>query len=287
MLSLLLRCLLVQRSAAPEVPPESDWPDASTTGAKGALIRVPAEATSGATWTWDAGDKLVMPNANGVTVEGLDADGQYYTNGKTGVTFRNCKARPLKSESALSGFYVEAANTTIEDFTVINRVTSTAANSKGLKGVLVDGVAGTIIQRGDISGMEDGVYIAGANTQVLDNYIHDLCPYDEVEDPHQDGIQLSGNGSTVQGNNIELAGDTSSAYTGDTSTGVTVTGNRLRAGGHVLRIHDEATNVYTDNRIFREAGTGFSYIDVNTDGTGSATVTGNVDDDTGAPIAFP
>src|SRR5262249_28655261 len=133
--------------------PSSGFPDASTTG-------VPA------------GKTLTSVNGNftttsaGQVIDGLNVHGTIIVD-DPGVIIRNCQAEFI---------IITASNVTIEDSDVVgNNLGGTAIwmNTLGT-GPNYGSVSNVTIQRCDISGAENGIWLDGNGCLIKDNYIHGL-----------------------------------------------------------------------------------------------------------------
>lgn len=253
------------------------FPDASSTGTTGALTAVPGSATSGTGWAWDADDFLVLVNGAAATVSGLDIDGSVFITG-AGATLENCHVKG----NSFAAVMVQAADVTVQDC----EIEKEAGYLLGLKGIWFDdgGENGQAL-RNNIHSVEDGVYISDTGVLVEDNYIHDLAV--ASADPHYDGIQgdTGAGGATIRHNHVDI-GITQNACVGVANVdGATIDDNLLKGGGYTLRAEIAGTTnlTITDNRLGAHE---FGYYSLEgTDGT--LVFTGNVDDDTEAPIAGP
>lgn len=263
----------------------SDFPDASSTGPTIALTRVPADATSGDGWTWMAGDDYVRINTADASVSGLDVSGPIIiTAGGTNATVSDCKVS--SNGSRFYGIQIQGTGATIEDC----EITTDGGSGMDLTAIAVE-AGPAIIRRCDISGAENGIAVSAPST-ITDNYIHDMVEYNAIDDPHTDGIQFIGSdnaiGTVIEHNAILMHegaanGDTSAIIMNASghSSDVTINNNLLRGGGYTVYFWYENDNVLTNNRI---AGGDFDYY-VQEGGTGTPTISGNVDADSGAAIA--
>lgn len=250
----------------------SGFVDASTTGPRTSLIRVPQDATSGTGWVWNGVDLHVLPDA-GATVSGLDVSGPIMGGtGRDNVIVRDCKVNANQFRGITSG----SSGWLVEYCEVVNPGLTSG------DGIFAEGPNWTV-RYNDVSGLENGI-ICGGQTTVEYNYVHDMIPYDPVDDPHVDGIQLFGafacNGSIIRYNNIICPGDATSAFIMGASTNVTIQGNRFIGGGWTAYLYYDDTNSFINNRL---DGGGLGYLTEN-GGTGTPTISGNVDDSSGLPI---
>ena len=145
-------------------PSACGYPDATNTGAKGALKKVPGEVSSGPGWR-TAGNTVVIEKA-GTVFQGYEVSGDINVNADN-VTIRNVKS--TESGESFGVAIRHAKNTLIEDFTI---KPSGERLMVGIKDVYGDAGGGTVVRRADIAGTSTGVQIyAGL---IEDSYIHDM-----------------------------------------------------------------------------------------------------------------
>lgn len=263
----------------------SQWPDENSTGSSGSLTAVPGTATSGTGWSWDGDNNVVVTTSSSVTIENLDITSGGIVVLHSNVTLRNCEIT-LHSTS-ISGVFIEqdVSNTTVEDCTIIGPGGTGGIGKTGTNcGYGTN--AGATIQRCNISGVENGISVSGENHEILDNYIHDLIPYDIGGDPHIDGIQCftdDTDNCLIQGNNIISHDEANSALTSGDGNMV-INNNRFIGGGYTIYLRLDGTNTFTNNRI---DGGAINYYTDSGGGTGTITWSGNVDDSSGATIPAP
>lgn len=253
-------------------PQPTGWPDALTTGAKGTLT------PSGSITTTAHGQVISNKNVTGPIVVRHN-----------GVTIRNCRVT-VGNDTAV---WVEGDDCVVEDCTLIG------GGGAGSRGVWFEGRTQSsanrgIVRRCDISRYEDGVVLGtGSHHKVVDNYLHDPIANNAITDPHIDGIQIhggSGNFSLIEHNNVDQFSEVSSSITmgnrtaGQGAIGVVVNNNRLRGGTSVIYVEgsDSSGVKLTNNRMGNKWAPG-SYFSGT--GMGTVLVSGNVHDDTGAPLA--
>lgn len=179
----------------PAVVPPSAFPDATNTGVPSgtSLLAVPSQATSGSGWSWNG--FAVVPTGNGVTISGLDINGQYdsATANRTGCKLQNSKIRGL---SSTSDYYVSLASSNqlvnCDVGGLADGVTQTA-----IAGVFTGG-PNNLITACNIHHIGDGLRVDGG-TVVSECYIHDLV----MQDPstpgyaHSDGSQSTSTTNTA------------------------------------------------------------------------------------------
>lgn len=181
--------------------PASGEPDASMTGAKGALTNYTGPFTVSAADTVIQNkiiNQLIRVTANN-------------------VTFKNCRITG-------SGWGIDAdgaANLVVSHCTITgsgNSCVLTGRNSK--------------IEYCDLSGFDNGLMVQDGSSLIQFNYIHDLHP-GSVGEAHVDGIQISGpcDGVTIKANSVR-SWDTSCVFMkcdwGGDIKNVVVDGNWLR-----------------------------------------------------------
>lgn len=252
---------------------DDDFPNAITTGVQDGITLTPRG-------DWDI-------NASG-THENMEVNGYVVINANN-VTLRNCRvtAQPGQFGAVI---YVASGKTGV----VIEYCDLDGAEVAGLKGVWVDTSNGVEIGYCDISACEDGIYAFGDDTNIHDNYIHDLVS--SSVDPHYDCIQFSGTGILIEHNSLIGSADQSSIAQFGNATGpieATFNNNLMRPGECLVLLNNDddhgedsvevnVTNNHMQPGLF-EAGNPYWTYDVNL----PATWTGNVDADTLEPIPPP
>lgn len=237
----------------PEPQPQpTDWPNATTTGAKGTLT------ASGS----------IVTSLTGQVIENKRITGHVELNHK-GCILRNC-------EVVGDAVMVNGDDCIVEDCTLSGNLGWNSAIS-------FNGSRGTI-RRCNIHTSENAIVLGGGTNHVVENnYIHDaIFPSSTYPSPHIDGIQIHLGAawySTIRGNNIDLRSDVSSSITMG-GKGIIIENNRLIGGTYNLYVEGESIGTKVTNNRFgnhyygRVAGSGVS----------DAVFSGNVDDATGAPI---
>lgn len=260
--------------AAP-VTPVSSFPDATNTG-----------PVAGTVFTTTTGN--LITTANGQIIENRRINNGQVDIRHSNVTVRNC---------IINSQDFNAIRTTALALTgcLIERCTLTGIG--GSIALNTDNTVGMEIRFCNISGYENGINIGGNGLNIHDNYIHGLTG--DPETAHVDGIQGSGGftSCTIQHNTI-VSWDTSNIISqteGAGFSGLVIDNNLLlcdsaHGNGKAYGILCQTVNAnvasdvtITNNRIQKSATQGQNYIFVH-GLTGTVTVTGNVDDTTGAPI---
>jgi Ca2+-binding RTX toxin-like protein len=166
---------------------------------------------------------------NGAVIEGLDIKGQIVVDADN-VTIRNCRITTTEMYG-ICGSPMKIQNCEIDGKGVAD----------GSYGIMASGT----FTGNNIHGFENGIGVAGSNTTVKGNYIHDLLA--SGADPHYDGIAVQGGeggqGNIVIENNTIISRDTSDIFIKNDFgpiSNVTVKHNYL-AG-------DPGYNVYVDGR---------------------------------------
>lgn len=259
-------------SAASWTAPVASFPDATNTGTSGALTAVPGTLTSGSGWSWNASPPFVNVTGNGANLSNLDINGGIYSNTNvTNVTINNCKCRWCWPQPGSDGWSIRDCDVGYPTPVELSLIWFTDADN------------GTVL-RCNIHGGENGVYISGSNTLVQDNFIHDMWPSGSVGGAHVDGVQVDNISCTIEHNTIigPVTGGNSCITMTGTSTNVIINNNRLRSSNYLVYFCYHASNQLTNNRM-AEAGSGY-WVNTTPPGTGSPTISGNVNDDTGAPV---
>jgi len=167
----------------------------------------------------------------------------------------------------------------------------------GQNAISPDFAAGVEIRFCDISGYENGISIGADGMNIHDNYIHGLISLNAT--PHIDGIQGSGGfTSLIIRNNTIVSWDTSCIIMqteGAGFSGLVIDGNRLlfdaaHAGSELAygilcqSINaNVAQNITITNNRIQKSQAAQNYIFIH-NLTNPVTISGNVDDTTGAPV---
>ncbi|HKU18831.1 MAG TPA: hypothetical protein VJP80_06185 [Candidatus Saccharimonadales bacterium] len=273
-------------STRPEPFPASMKPDATNTG----LL------TAKSSLTVVTGDQTYGPSANGQTITGKDFHGFVKVTGAN-ITFTNClfEGRATSSNNGLIDTEDSTGTITIKDSEFVPSNPSAT----------IDGLwtRNANVWRVNVHGTTDGMK-ADSNTLVQDSYIHDMRwePVDPNQggtETHNDAIQTFYGESniTLRHNNLDTSGtvDNTGAMASNSaiqSSGANyhIDGNWLDGGACTVNIADHGpvlTDIWiTNNRWGRhQYYTGCDIlISLNTVLNQN---TGNVWDDTGAPIPPP
>jgi hypothetical protein len=189
-------------------PPASAWPDATNTGAKGALTVVNGNTEI---------------TASNVTLSNMEYRGEVRVYG-TNVTLRNVKI-------ATGGFWalrIDGSGFLIEDSTIVG--------GPDTQSTIVSGSASWTGRRLDLSGAGDGIKM-GSNATLVDSWIHDL---DTSPTAHNDGIEITGATNVrVEHNSILNSRSQTSAvmfseYYGTGDANAVLTNNLLGGGGFTV-----------------------------------------------------
>jgi hypothetical protein len=242
-------------------PAAGGFPDASNTG-------IPA------------GTKLIVVTGNqtywtaGQVIDGKDIRGCVEIKAAN-ITIKNSK---ISCDNSYVVYNEANASFVIED----SEVTCNNGPGTGL------GDANITARRVNVHGCENGFNVA-VNVSLTDSFIHDLWADSAA---HSDGLQLAiGNDVTIKHNVIEAGSNgTSAIISPSTGTKNVLIQNNLMSGGAATvycRQKGAGDNYQViDNRISRKFyPTGGAYMPW-TECEDEAVVTGNVWDDTGAPLPF-
>lgn len=223
------------------------------------------------------------------TYQGYDVTG-YVEIHVSNVTLRNCRIRPKTGQLGGCVHIMTGATAVTVEYCDIDGL-----QLPGLKGVWIE-EANAIVRFCEISHCDDGVFVYGSNTQIRDNYIHDLDSGDASA--HHDCVQSGmGVGQVVDHNTMFGASNGNACFqigNPDGNLNMTISNNLLRPGPDMLYlincgdIAGPNTCVYnvTGNRMQAghvAVGQGYVTWNVNRPTTWS----GNVDADTGAAIPPP
>jgi hypothetical protein len=220
----------------------------------------------------------VVVSQAGSVIDGLDITGDLQINASN-VTVKNTRIHSkgwvgIRIKDNVSGVV-------IQDVEINGSGTSGTSNSNG-----VWGPASTY--RANIYGFENP-FVPGSGSIIQDNYVHDLGA---PAAPHYDGIQIDGGQSNIViRHNTILNGFGQTAavmidnYFGPISN-ITVDNNHLAGGGFTVYSDDSFNSnpisgvSFTKNRMGKGQW-GYAFI-----GKAKPTVSGNVDDKSGATISF-
>ncbi|HTZ43825.1 MAG TPA: DUF4082 domain-containing protein [Jatrophihabitans sp.] len=212
--------------------PTSSAPSGSSSGAGvpagTSLTAVPAQATSGAGWTW-TGSALKITGPN-VTLNGLDINGAVqgsYDN----VTISNSKIRCTNE----SQWCVSLGNhNKLQNDEIGGGANGTTFGSA--IGLWSGGSnAGNVISGVDIHNTSDGMRIDGGTT-ITGTYVHNLIMGDPADpSAHSDGIQSTGGANVTVSNSRFETGNNCNIFlqwlSGNPAiSNYTITGNSFTAG---------------------------------------------------------
>lgn len=231
-----------------------------------------------------SGSGSINTSSSSQVIEGLDIAGEIRIR-HSNVILRQCRIRNASAilvEQDLNtptGVVIEDC---LLDCTSVEG--TTCYNPDG-------GGGGSIIRRCNITGSENGIGIGENNMLIQDNWIHDL--FTSVT-AHTDGIQGTGGYTALTIRHNAIYGDDTSCIIqqneGGGFSGLVVDNNLLvmNTGSACLYIRGDKTAgvvgdcSVTNNRMLKAVGGGYNSI---ASITGTLTYTGNVDHNTGAPIA--
>jgi hypothetical protein len=261
-------------------------PSGSSSSGGGYPTALTTGPAAGTVFTNTSGE--ITTSGAGQTLEKLNI-----TNGYVIIRHANCilqdcivdmTGQPLSSFQAISASGSSLTGIKIRRCRVIGNAAKDTIQTEMMPGVE--------ISYNDLSKMENGISIGADNGNIHDNYIHDLLGSGV---PHVDGIQGTGlfNGLTINHNTI-ISSDTSCIIMQTEFGGfsnLTVSNNRLLYDAPMsfgMLIQEKpgspgaVTNVIvTNNRIKFPVSHYAVFHNVN-----GLSFTGNVDDDTGAPITY-
>jgi len=174
-------------------------------------------------------------NSDGQIIEERNVSGTIVVR-HPGVTIRNCRAKNIT---------INAPNVTIEDCGVVG------GDSNSGIGIL--GGNGATIQRCDISGTENGIWLESNGCLIQDNYFHDLADPGNP-DPHVDGVQIPGDtphvsDNIIRHNNFALAREVSSCITMKDATNISIDRNRLNGGSYIIYFEGNTTGCTVTNNV--------------------------------------
>ncbi len=234
-------------------PSSGGYPDATNTG-------VPTGTTLA-----DNGSATITVNTNGAIIENLNiVNGNIVVNANN-VTIRNCRITTY----AYYPIENNGTNLVVEDCEITGTEDTVAAAIS---------FSGFTARRLNVSGSADG-FKANADCVIEDCYVHDLRV---TQDSHNDGIQTTGgNNVTVHHNTIDVNTAGVAVQFGSANSNWQITNNLIRATGWALNGGPDTSNcTVTNNRFAPVLGWYGAY---SLGGSGN-TYSGNIRDDTGAPI---
>ncbi len=272
------------------------YPDATSTGvpAGTTLTAVPAQATSGTGWTWNAATQCAEVTVPGVTVTGLDI------TGCLDVTASNVTVTKDEVTSDGGNFAVSLRHTT--GVTIENSALGGADTAAGRVSEAIDDVygdsAGMIITGNNIADFKTAIQVTTG--QITGNYIHSPG---FVAGDHTNGILDIGTTQplTITRNTIlNSLGQTDAISldatgSGQTISDKTITGNLIGGGSYAIYGGTTNGNTITDITItgndfsqatYPKSGQYGPVAYFTTAGTGN-TWTNNTWDTTGATVPSP
>lgn len=248
---------------APAPAPTSAWPDATNTG-------VPVGTTltnSGSITTTAIGQVIDAKNVSGmITVE------------HNNVTVKRCK---VTGSNYYQIYIKENVTGCIVEYCEIDNKSS---GGQGING------QGTF-RRNNIHHCSDGINVAGDNTLIEDNFIHNSAG---TADSHIDAIQADGGfknltirHNTIINENSQTAGIMLDNYWGPIDN-VLIENNVVKGGGFTIYLNeanDQADKVTNVRVLNNRLGKGYwGYFDVRANAGFVPTLSGNVDFTTGAAV---
>jgi hypothetical protein len=274
-------------------PHTCGYPDATNTGVQPgqALVAVPAQKTSGPGWTYNKTYGAVLVTGNGATLAGLAITGNLDIKAAN-VTITNVQVTNSGNDWGIG--LMHAANAHIEH----TQVYSPPGHDRlqvAVKDIYGDSTS-TVIETTNIWNTDTAIQVSAGT--VTANYVHDLTadPGDHVNGIVSDagdpaGLTITGN--TVF-NPISQTDDIALFEDFGQQMNATITGNLLSGGGYEIYGGANAGKwtpaniVITGNRFARTYyPNGGSYgpaAAVATTGTNGNTWSGNIWDNTGAPV---
>jgi hypothetical protein len=216
-------------------PSKCGYPDSTSAGVPAGtkLTSVPAQATSGAGWTWHASSKTVEVTAHGATVTGLRIAGTL------DVAASNVTVSKDVVTGSGSNFGVSLQHTagvTIENSTITGTNTAAGRIGSGIDDIHGNST-GTVIRADNIADFKTAVQVTTG--KITGNYIHDPG---YIAGDHTNGILDRGTSQTLAiGHNTILIdlGQTDAISLDATGSGQTiankaVTDNLIGGGSYAL-----------------------------------------------------
>lgn len=238
------------------VPSRCGYPDATNTGvpAGTALVKVPAQKTSGAGWEWSKVYGSVVTTANNAVISGLDIDGGVQVM-HSGVVVEKNVVAACGGENDGSAINVRyrpdsdyyGSNATIRRNTING--TPTGCDHRAASGVkdTFGQAPGLSVVGNNISGTGNGIS-AEREAVITDNWIHDLG---HLAGDHHSGISTHGGAaSIVVRHNTVLLHDTPVPGGGGVSAALTIYNDFAHAQNTTLEdnlINGGAYTVFAGN----------------------------------------
>ncbi len=271
-------------------PSACGYPDATNTGVPPGttLTSVPAQATSGPGWAWDAATQTVNVTTSGTTISGLSITGTLNI-AASNVTVKNDQ---ITTSSLYAVSLRHTANVTVENSTISGQNATTGRVNYAIDDIYADST-NMNFTRNNIADWRVGINTTSG--KITGNYIHDPG---FIAGDHTDGI-YDNEGTTplaITGNTIENTLGQTCDIILESATGVpvgnmTVSGNLLAGGGYSIYAggaQNDSTNVkITGNRFgqayYPQSGQWGPQADYQPSGTGN-TWTGNTWDNTATTV---
>jgi Right handed beta helix region len=270
--------VILTRAGGPQPFRGNGWPDASTTGPQG-----------GTSFTNSSGE--LNTTASGQIIQDLSHNGHIVLR-HSNVTIQDC----IITGPQGGVFEISPVGTPLTGIT-IRRCRIIAGFS--LAAISIYTMTTTEISFCDISNCENGITVAGSGVNIHDNYIHDLLRTPaQMDAAHFDGIQgfpgpytnWTINHNTIQSR--DTSGVITAGSSGSPNVGLTITNNKFLHNAPIsygMQVQFTDQLIITGNRISIEnpgAGPGSQrpIFPIDLVSCTNVTATGNVNDETGAPI---
>jgi cell division septation protein DedD len=254
--------------------PAGAYPAPGSVGFRGrisALHVIDGAAAAPAGTSWNAQYQYLQVDADDLVLDGVYVKGGVDFHGRGTLTIRNSII-----EGGWGSWFVVLGRTSgstmdVRDSTLRWRAGSAPGVGDGAGALQISAEIRIIALRNDISGTADGIQVAGNDTRIEQNWIHDLALVGTYpNNTHNDGIQVyDGAGIVIANNRIEIGFDgqhqnAAVFFQPGTDNAVTspqVIGNYLQGGGFSLRLEGATTGAVVRDNVFGplEGGWGHAY----------------------------
>ncbi len=230
-------------------------------GDPAALTVVESVATAPAGTSWDDSRKVLNVNSPDLILDHLFIRGGVDVYGGGTTTLSNSIVEYGAGDEMGILMRGGSGALVMTDTTIRRAPGTTASVGNGRGGVQISGGHSMTLLRNDISGLPDGMQLAGDNLLVAWNWIHDLAMVGSYpNNTHNDGIQLySGSNITIANNRIEIGATAPYSngalfFQGSGIGNVRIESNYLDGGGFPMRFETGTVsvinNVIGPNRLY-------------------------------------
>jgi len=230
-------------------------------GDPAALTIVESAATAPPGAVWDDTRKVLTVRSPDMVLDHLFVRGGVDVYGGGTTTLTNSIIEYGTGDEMGVLMRAESGALVMTDTTIRRAAGTTASVGSGRGGVQISGGHSMTLLRNDISGLPDGMQLAGNNLVVAWNWIHDLAMVGSYpNNTHNDGIQLySGSNISITNNRIEIGASAPYSngalfFQGSGIGNVRIESNYLDGGGFPIRLETGTVtvvnNVVGPNRLY-------------------------------------